>query len=101
MKPKTFLSKIVFIALAIVELILVLRFIVRLLGAKSSGIFEIIYDLSKPLIEPFLSVLTPITLGDRNQFVIETSTLFAMLAYLIISYIIIKVIDTVASTSSK
>lgn len=101
MKGDNFLSKIFLIIIAIVELILGLRLVVKLLGAKSEGIFDFIYDISLPLIDPFIGVLDNTTFGGNNRFVLEWSTLFAMIAYAILGFILVKVIDYIVSNMNK
>lgn len=81
-----------YIVLGIVEAILGLRFILRLFGANSSnGFVSWIYDASQPIMEPFFNIFPNVRLEDG--FVLELSTLFAMLVYGLIGYAIMALID--------
>lgn len=94
MKPNNIVSKIVVIIVLVVELILGLRFLVKLLGAKNTGIFELIYDVSGKVLSPFSG-----RFGDweiTSGFIVEWDTLLAMIAYAIIGIVLVKIINMVA-----
>ena len=74
------------IVLAVVQGLLGLRFILRLFGASSGAPFvKWIYSTTQSLLEPFLGMF-PAPAIDGG-FVIEFTTLFAILAYSLIGYL--------------
>ena len=71
-------------AFAIIEIILVFRFVLKILAANAnSGFVAWIYATSQPLINPFLFAFP--TPSVRGGFVLEFTTLFAIFAYAFIS----------------
>ena len=81
------LATIIDIALLVVEIFLGLRFILKLLGANPATPFvDWVYDTSLPLLGPFLNIFpSPVIDG---QFVLEFTTLFAIVVYALIAYLI-------------
>lgn len=86
----TVAERIIFYALDLVELLLGIRFILRLLGANPGNVFvNVVYQLSAPLIAPFRGIFPPlINIGP----VIEWSTLVAMAIYAILAYLLARLI---------
>ena len=78
--------------LGFVGLLLGLRLILKLFGANPAAPFvDWVYRTSSPLIEPFRGMFPhPVLEGG---FVIEFSTLFALLVYAFISYLIGELLD--------
>lgn len=78
--------------LGFVGLLLGLRLILKLFGANPAAPFvDWVYRTSSPLIEPFRGMFPhPILDG---VFVIEFSTLFALLVFAFISYLIGELLD--------
>lgn len=72
---------------ALIEILLVFRFVLRLLGANpNAGFVNWIYQTTQPLLKPFLFAFpTPKISGS---FVLEFTTLFAIFAYAFIGYLI-------------
>jgi len=91
----TSLNKIIRLLVALVEVGLVLRFVLKMLGASStSPAIAWVYGFTAPLIQPFLAVLpTPAVVDGR--FTIEFSTLFAIFAYAVIGYVLQELIGIV------
>jgi len=87
--------------LGLVEGFLGFRFVLKLFGASDTNSFvKWIYDMSSTLLDPFRGIF-PTTIFD-NRFVLEFSTLFAMLVYAVLGLVILAVIDTVtAAPKSK
>jgi hypothetical protein len=86
--------------LIIVELLLALRFVLRLLGASASAPFvEWIYETTKPLLQPFLFAFP--TPSVRGGFVLEFTTLFALFAYALIGYIIQELLAIIDRNKHK
>jgi hypothetical protein len=94
------LNKIIKIVTGIVIAFLGLELILRLLGALPTVfIFQWIYDIAGILKSPFANILPAITFGSR--FVLDLSTLFAMIAYSIFAGVLIWLINYSAKGSSK
>lgn len=78
--------------LGFVSLFLALRIILKLFGANTAAPFvNWVYETSEPLISPFRGMFPhPVLTGG---FVIEFSTLFALLVYVLIGYAIGELLD--------
>ncbi len=78
-KPIFRASQVIWYILAFFEVILAVRFLLKMLGAnQSAGFTNLIYDLSLPLVAPFQAVFK-VTRVEGNVF--EWTTLLAMLVY--------------------
>lgn len=85
------LIKIIKISGIVIEVLLGLNVLLKLLGALPTFVlFEWIYNLSDPFKSPFSGTFENITFGGR--FILDTSAIFAMLAYFLIGLILISVI---------
>jgi uncharacterized membrane protein len=82
----------IWLILGIVEVLLVFRFVLKLLGANpSSGFVNFVYAVSGPLEAPFRGIFsTPTAQGDVTTSVFETSTIVAIIVYGIITWGIVK-----------
>jgi uncharacterized protein YggT (Ycf19 family) len=86
--------------LIVVELLLAIRFVLRLLGASPSASFvEWIYETTKPLLQPFLFAFP--TPSVKGGFVLEFTTLFALFAYAFIGYVIQEVLAIIDRNDHK
>ena len=75
----------------IVEVLLGLRFLLRLFGANPSASFtDFIYNITNPLMVPFQAIL-PAT--SEAGAVFDWSILFAMIAYALIGWAVIRLIE--------
>ncbi|HIA92149.1 TPA: YggT family protein [Candidatus Saccharibacteria bacterium] len=86
----------------LVGALLGLRFILRLLGANSENEFvSWVYDTSAPLLSPFENIFPTVRVEDG--FVIEITTLFALLVYGIIASLFIYLLAAItpAKTNKK
>lgn len=78
----------------IIQVLLGLNAVLRLLGAlPNTELFKLIYNLSEPLIAPFYGILPQIIISGR--FVLDLTILFAMLAYLVITIVLIRLVALV------
>ena len=78
--------------LAVVGVMLALRFILKLFGANSANDFvNWIYQTSGEILGPFRGIFPSARLDDG--FVIEFSTIFAMLVYVLIAMLAFYVIE--------
>lgn len=83
------------IVLWVVETFLTLRFILRLFDANTSAPFvNFIYNSTGPLLQPFRGIFPSPVL--QQGFIVEFSTLFAIIIYSLISYLIIALIEWVS-----
>lgn len=79
----------------IVEAFLALRFLLKLFGANSTVAFvNWVYNMSAALLQPFRGIFP--TTVVQNRYVLEFSTIFAMVVYAIIALILIWVINLVS-----
>ena len=75
----------VYFVLGVLEVILVLRFVFRLLGAHQDSKFVMfLYNLSHMFVYPFNGIFNDQTIGSASVF--EVSTLIAMLIYALIAW---------------
>lgn len=82
--------------------ILGLRFILKLFGANdSNGFVSWVYEMSGSLLAPFRGIFPSQVF--ENQYVLEFTTLFAMLVYAVVALLVIAVINAVTApvTSKK
>lgn len=85
-----YIAKIGRYILDIAEIVLVLRFVFKLLGANPGSSFvNFLYGVSDPLVAPFRGIFqsTPVEIG-----VAEWSSLVAMLSYALIAYIFLRLL---------
>lgn len=81
-------TQIVWYILGVVEILLLFRFVLKLLGANAAaGFTNLIYSLTWPLTGPFLAVFPK---GVVDGSIFEWTTLLAMLVYWLIALGIIK-----------
>ena len=79
-----------------VESLLGLRFMLKIFGANSSnGFVDWVYEMSGVLLDPFRGIF-PVKVFV-NQYVLEFSTLFAMLVYALIGLFVAWLIVTLAT----
>ena len=78
---------------------LLFRFVLKLTGANpEAGFTSFIYDITSPLVSPFLAVF-PTTTVEGSLF--EWTTLLAMLVYWIIATVIVRVLLMGKTVSSS
>lgn len=94
------LSDLASFVIGLVELLLVFRFVLKLLGANASAPFVAwIYDMSQPLLQPFLFAFPAPSV--RGGFVLEFTTLFAIFAYAFLGYLIQEVVLLISSNRTR
>lgn len=85
---------------SLVETFLVLRFVLKLFGANpANGLVNWLYEMSGVLLDPFRGVFP--TKVFESTFVIEFSTLFAIVIYAIVAILTFALLDVVASASTS
>ncbi len=83
-------TQIIWYLLTIIEVILLLRFVLRLLAANpNAGFTDFIYSLSLVFVAPFLAVFRNTAVQGS---VFEWTTLLAMIVYYVIALILIKLL---------
>jgi len=88
--PSYVIRQVVWTLLGIVEVILGLRFLLRLLGANpASGFTDFIYRITKPLVNPFIGIVSNTSVGS-NFGVIEWFTIVAFIVYWLVAWAIIR-----------
>jgi hypothetical protein len=87
-KKAIFLTyQVLFYILGIIEILLVFRFILKLLGASTFSPFTyFIYTISGPFADPFLGIIRSSVSGPS---VLEWSTLIAMAVYAVFVWLIV------------
>lgn len=89
------LETIVGLILGIIELFLGFRFIFRLFGANESTPFvNWLYSMTEPLLNPFRNMF-PAPRID-GIYVVEFTTLVALLIYMLIGYLIFELIKSIS-----
>lgn len=89
-----FPEMIINLVFGIIEVLLGLRFIFRLFGANPASPFvRWLYETSQPLLRPFDNIF-PVPVIDGG-FVIEFSTLVAIIIYMLIGYLLLEIIKAI------
>lgn len=95
-KPDTVAEKLINVFTGAVLAVLGIRFVFKLLGANPVNDFvDWIYETSAVLLQPFRGIF-PVEVIDRT-YVLEFSTLFAMMIYAVVGYLLIALVDAVAT----
>ena len=82
------ITRTTYFVLGVLEIILLLRFLFRLLGANQSSSFVVfLYDLSHVFVVPFYGIFNDPTFGNS---VLEITTLIAMLIYALLAWGIVS-----------
>lgn len=76
----------------IIEIVLLLRFILRLLGANTQNEFaRFINNITAPLIAPFSTLfISPTSSGGANIF--DVNIIIAIIAYALLSYLLVSLV---------
>lgn len=85
--------------IGLIELLLMFRFVLRLLAANPRADFVAwIYSTTEPLLRPFAFAFPTPAVG--GGFVLEFTTLFALFAYAFIGYLLQELLDLLAGRRS-
>ncbi|MEX2515207.1 MAG: YggT family protein [Candidatus Paceibacterota bacterium] len=96
-RTRNIINSVINIILTIVEGLLLFRLILKLLAADSSAIFtRWIYETSQPLLAPFEGMFPTVV---ESGIALEMSTLFAIMVYALLGYLLIAIVDTVYNAS--
>lgn len=98
MRTYPLIAPLIEIVFGVVQFFLALRFILKFFGANPAAPFaRWAYATSEPLLQPFRGIfLSPVLEG---QFVIEFSTLFALLVYSVIAYFLLELLSYIYRAS--
>ncbi len=93
--PKTVAQNIVWFILGVIEVLLLLRFILKLTGANpASGFVDFVYGISGVLSAPFDSIFGVTTASAGSvQSVFEPSIIVAAIVYALVAWGIIKLMN--------
>lgn len=88
---KRILTRFVDMLLGVIELLLGARILLRLLGANPGSVFvNWLYGVTDQLLAPFAGIFPSLALS--GDYVIEFSTVFAMIVYAFLGWVAIKLI---------
>ena len=94
------LTRVIYAVFALVQLVLGLRLILKLFGANAeNGFVAWVYETSGAILDPFRGIF-PTTVFE-STFVLELSTIFAMIMYAIIAVVLVYVIEIVTRPIDK
>lgn len=93
------LNQVIWYILGLIEVLLIFRFIMKMLGASQTSAFtNLIYRITAPLALPFSGILGAFTLGNS---VLEWSTVIAGTVYLCVAWGIVYLLELVNPISPK
>ncbi len=91
--------QIIWYVLGVIEVLLVFRLVLKMVGANSvSGFTSFIYSLSDPIAMPFSGILHT-SVSPSYGSVFEWSTLIAMTVYAVVAYGIVQLLQLVKPTT--
>ena len=97
-RPYSKITRIIWYIFYVIQVILVFRFVLDLLGANRSAPFaQFIYELSYPLVRPFLSLVSP---SNIYPGIVDWNIIIAMLVYWIIAEIITELVFAITGPHS-
>jgi uncharacterized protein YggT (Ycf19 family) len=86
------IAQIIYFVLGMVEVLLVLRFVLRIINAdNTAGFASFIYNFSSPFVAPFNGIFNNDQVFNRAG-VVELSTLVAMVIYAVLAYGMVKLL---------
>jgi YggT family protein len=85
---------VIYLVLGVVEMLLVIRFVLKLLAANpQAGFAQLINGLTAPLVAPFTGLLGNPSSSGGNQF--EVTSLVAMAVYALVAWLLTKIVGLV------
>lgn len=86
------LGGVVYFIFAVIEILIALRVLLKLIGANpESGFSRFIYGVTGPFVAPFRNIINDPATGSGNVF--EISSILAIIVYLLLSWIIAKLLQ--------
>jgi len=96
-RTRNIINSVINIILTIVEALLLFRLILKLLAANEAAAFvRWIYETSEPLLSPFEGMFPTVV---NSGVVVEMSTLFAIMVYALVGYLLIAIVDAIYRAS--
>lgn len=89
--------QIVYFIVGVLEVLLLLRFVFRLLGAGANGLVSFIYGITGPFVMPLNGIFNDQSLSSAN--VLEISTLLAMVLWALVGWGITKLLYLILEPS--
>ncbi|HEU5330708.1 MAG: YggT family protein [Thermomicrobiales bacterium] len=88
------IAGLVYFIFGVIEILIALRILLKLLAANpNAGFAQFIYSVTRPLVAPFEGIVgTP---SASNGSVFEVSSVLAIIIYLILSWIIVRLLQLV------
>ncbi len=84
-------SRLIYFILDILEILLVFRFLLRLVGASLISSFgQFIATATAPFIQPFRGMIAPTPVGAGY---IDWSVILAMIVYALLAYLLVRIIE--------
>jgi hypothetical protein len=78
----------IYILFGFIEVLLTLRFVLRLLGANAeAGFAQLIYGVTAPLVAPFQGLFGTV---QSDASVLESASLVALIVYALVAWLIVK-----------
>ncbi len=91
MKPSDVVARVTQVSVALIGLLLGVRFLLRAFNADvSNRLVSWIYDTSAPAVEPFFEWFQPVRTGDG--FNVEVQTLMALAFYVFVAFAVLAVV---------
>lgn len=96
------LNRLIYYIVGVIEVLLVFRFTLKILGANPVSPFvSFIYTLSGIFVAPFRGIFrSAVAEGLETTSVLEASTVFAILVYLVIAVGIVELVKIITATES-
>jgi YggT family protein len=92
-------NQIIWLILGFIEVLLVFRFVLRLLGANPLvGFTNLIYSVTMPLAAPFSGILGVTTFGNSA---VEWSTIIAAIVYLLVAWGLAYILNLIYPITPK
>jgi len=82
------LARLINIVLSVVQIIVGLYIVLKMFGAADVPFVRFIYNISAPLLSPFVGIFQPITFLDR--YMLDLSAVFALIIYSAIGFLLMR-----------
>lgn len=82
----------------IIDLLLLIRMALYLLGAQSVGFSNMIYKVTGPLVAPFRGIFPNPTIGESH---FDAAALTAIIVYILVGWVVSRLIDLATRPASS
>ena len=90
-------ARIIYFVVGLFEVLLLLRFVFRLLGAGANGLVNLVYNVTGPMVIPLNGIFNDQNLNNTS--VLEISTLLAMAVWALLGWGIVKLLYIILEPS--